>query len=119
MTILRAALCATGCILPLVIASPARAQSASTRASTDALPPARPWTVEMHGGDLRGVSPTGGTGQLPPYGGSFQTVNGETSPVVSSWFFGDGTAWFNGFGGVVSSSGKIKPLDTALTSSSL
>jgi hypothetical protein len=118
MVTIRRALLAAGCILPLAVPSPARAQSTSSTPPAEALPAARPWTVEIHGGAMRGVAPTGGGGQLPPYGGSFQAANGDTSPAVSSWYFGDGAKWLNYFTSP-SSSLAVKPLDSVLTSPAL
>lgn len=82
--------------------------AASTRAH-------RAWTMEIHGGLVRGSNVTAGVGALPPSGAPFETASGLESPALSSWYFGDGAKWLTGDISNLEPSKKLTPLDTVLT----
>jgi hypothetical protein len=57
------------------------------------------WEIELHGGGLLTVPPSGGRATNPPAGESFQTVvPGASSIRVTSWYFGDGAGLIDHFG---------------------
>ena len=76
--------------------------------------------IEIHGGIGASRLGSKGVGTLPAAGPTFATTAGIPTRSVSSWYFGDGANLFNAayasIGGAAPS-GKISPLDTALTTS--
>jgi hypothetical protein len=77
--------------------------------------PRRPrWTIEIHAGALGGASGGGGTAALPPPGQAFTTQTLRPSRHVSSWYFGDGAAFYNELPAGVRNDHTMVPLDPAL-----
>jgi hypothetical protein len=74
----------------------------------------RRWEVEVHGGRLAVRGSSGGTAALPPPGASFTTNLGLSSRRVSSWYFGDGAAFFNELPAGVRGGETMTALDPAL-----
>jgi hypothetical protein len=78
---------------------------------------AQQWEVEVHGGGLLTSHPRGGQAQAPPTGGTVGTFEGGTTPRVTSWYFGEGSALLNQLTSSLAS--PITPLDPVLRSSAL
>jgi hypothetical protein len=73
------------------------------------------WEVEVHFGRISSTNSADGTVSLPQQGATFTTVNGGTSRMVSSWYFGDGSALLNQVQALEPSlPGRITPLDPVL-----
>ncbi len=95
---------------------PASAQGSKTSG------PETKWEVEVHGSMFLSYH-SSGDGVLPAPGETYSTaivtgVPESTSRRVSSWYFGDGAALFNGAASTVSHP-QITPLDSVLTSSAV
>ena len=79
-----------------------------------------PWEIEVHGGGAWFGTPSKATTALPPPGDPFVTVTGRPSRIVSSWYFGDGTALFNEWAAaftIVPRLQRLTSLDPVLTQS--
>jgi hypothetical protein len=83
------------------------------------------WEVEIYGGGLLTVTPSGGRATSPPRGEPFATVApGVSSRRVTSWYFGDGGALIErretGTNPVVWAPNLVvRPVDLVLSSSSV
>src|SRR5512132_1490218 len=76
------------------------------------------WEVDVHaGGRVLSSNPAGGTPLVQfPIGEAIATGGGTTfTRAISSWYFGDGTKLLNDVNARFGVSGRITPLDNAVT----
>jgi hypothetical protein len=78
-------------ILAAAMAGPVHAQSGAPQPET------KKWEVHVHAGFGAATKPTEGSGELPPGQGRFSIPgSSQTSLILPSWFYGDGTVALNG-----------------------